>query len=87
MKERKETELGAIWARVLIVSSGCPTKTWAAPPKLPAISSLTVSKVFGGMMRPGGGRVSKGELARESIRADATTGTSTHAHALPAEYD
>ena len=61
MKERNETELGAIWARVLIVSSGCPTKTCAAPPKLPAMSSLTVSRVFCGMMRPGGGSVSKGE--------------------------
>jgi len=66
VKERNETELGAIWARVLIVSSGCPTKTCAAPPKLPAMSSLTVSRVFCGMMRPGGGSVSKGEPTHES---------------------
>lgn len=36
------TELGAIWARVLIVSKGCPTRTWAAPPTLPASNSLMV---------------------------------------------
>jgi len=33
---------GAIWALVLMVSSGCPTRTCAAPPTLPAMSSLTV---------------------------------------------
>lgn len=38
------TELGAIWARVLIVSSGWPTRTWAAPPTLPASNSLIVDK-------------------------------------------
>lgn len=36
------TELGAVCARVLIVSSGWPTMTWAAPPTLPAMSSLIV---------------------------------------------
>jgi hypothetical protein len=66
MRERNETELGATWARVLIVSSGCPTKTCAAPPKLPAMSSLTVSRVFCGIMRPGGGSVSKREPTHES---------------------
>ena len=54
-----ETELGAIWARVLTVSRGCPTRTCAAPPKLPAMSSLTVSKVLCGMTRPGRDSVSK----------------------------
>ena len=33
---------GAIWALVFMVSSGCPTSTCAAPPTLPAMSSLTV---------------------------------------------
>ena len=32
-----------------MVSSGCPTSTCAAPPKLPAMSSLTVSSVLCGM--------------------------------------
>ena len=39
------TELGAICARVLIVSNGCPTRTCAAPPTLPAMSSLIVACV------------------------------------------
>lgn len=38
--------LGAIWARVFIVSNGCPTRTWAAPPTLPARSSFIVARVF-----------------------------------------
>lgn len=33
---------GAIWALVFMVSSGCPTRTCAAPPALPAMSSFTV---------------------------------------------
>jgi hypothetical protein len=40
------TQLGAICARVLIVSKGWPTSTCAAPPTLPAISSLIVACVF-----------------------------------------
>src|SRR3954453_15589366 len=45
----RRTELDAICARVLIVSNGCPTRTWAAPPALPAMSSLTVWRDLDGM--------------------------------------
>ena len=43
--EKLSTELGAICARVLIVSNGCPTMTCAAPPTLPARSSFIVACV------------------------------------------
>lgn len=41
-RKKSGTELGAICARVLIVSSGWPTSTCAAPPTLPASSSFTI---------------------------------------------
>jgi len=57
----KSYSLDAICARVLMVSSGCPTRTCAAPPALPAMSSFIVACVerigmMAGMVRtPGGG--------------------------------
>jgi len=44
MSKGKGTELGVVCDLVLIVSNGCPTKTCAAPPMLPASSSFVVEE-------------------------------------------